>query len=141
MANTSPPLFSKQKLHMQKEKRKEEPRMAKKKIIQATRNTQREQRQKYTRWISVSTKSRQACNTNQINSNDFSTPLPYKGMGTPSETFRLMTAVVFASSRPRSQNPDYVRLDVIYSRGLTFMLVVCPVSRVASTLSWPPALF
>lgn len=89
-ANTSPPLVPKQKPHMQTAG-KEEPRMAKQ-TNQATHgahtlNTSTQQRQKHTRWNSVSTKIRQACNRNQTNSNDFPALLPYMGIWTPSKKF------------------------------------------------------
>lgn len=48
-------------------------------------HTRMQQRHKRTRWNSVSTKPRQACNRNQTNSNDFSALFPYKGIGTPSK--------------------------------------------------------
>lgn len=67
-----------------------------------------QQREKHTRWTSVSTKTRQACNRNQTNSNDFPALLPYKGKGTPSRKVQLMTAVVFAPPGP--QIPLGVRL-------------------------------
>lgn len=51
-----------------------------------------------------------------------------------------MTAVVFASSKPRF-HLERVWLDAGYSGGLAFMLDVYVrlVSRVASALAWPPA--
>lgn len=57
---------------------------------------------------------------------------------------QLMTAVVFTSSRPRF-HLERIWLDVGYSGGLAlscWMFVCCReclVSRVASTLAWPPA--
>lgn len=88
--NTSSPLAPKQKCRMQTTG-KEEPRMAKQ-TNQATHGAHTLSRshsrdRKHTRLNSVSTKTRQACNRNQTNSNDFPALLPYKGIGTPSKKF------------------------------------------------------
>lgn len=110
--------------------------------LHTPRQTRRQQRQKHTRWNSVSTKTRQACNRNQTNSNDFPALLPYKGIGTPSKSSADHCSCL---SFFQAQIPFGVCLVgcrllwEIYFHAGRVCCCVCLVRKVPSALAWSPA--
>lgn len=98
-------------------------------------HTHTQQRQKPTRWKSVSTAARQACTTNQSNSNDFPVLLPYKGKGTPSAPSSWWLLLSLRLRGPRFQ-AERIWSDVVRSRGPAFLLCCqspCVLTGVASS--------